>query len=228
MSESGEAAASHTAVAKSGREITMTRTFDAPAHLVFEAYSTREHLMKWFGPEGYPVTMCEIDFRVGGKWRMAMTGPEGVQQTPFGGEYREIIPNKKIVFDNGFEEPGAPRMVMTVILDEDGSRTKLTFHTLFESEEMAKEYAELGFVDGTASGLDNLADLLASLGDQAQAQRHAPTARERRGARHDERVEGGRDHGRGEARVRHPVTSDDGERHEVDGGGEGDRRRRAA
>ena len=51
--------------------------------------------MKWFGPKGWPVTMCEMDFRVGGSFRFAMTGPSGKQNTPFGGEYREIVPNRE-------------------------------------------------------------------------------------------------------------------------------------
>jgi len=59
--------------------------FDAPARLLFKAYSTREQLVKWFGPEGWPLTLCEMDFRTGGRFRFAMTGPDGVQNTPFGG-----------------------------------------------------------------------------------------------------------------------------------------------
>src|SRR5215475_8715362 len=74
------------------------RHYDAPARLLFEAWSKREHLMKWFGPRGWPVTMCEVDFRAGGRWRMAMTGPSGEQDTPFGGQYREIVADRKIVF----------------------------------------------------------------------------------------------------------------------------------
>jgi len=70
------------------RELTITRSFDAPARLLFLAWSKPEHLKKWFGPVGYPVTMCEMDFRKGGQWRAAMTGPSGTQQTPFGGEER--------------------------------------------------------------------------------------------------------------------------------------------
>ena len=61
-----------------------------------------------------------MDFRVGGRYRFAMTGPSGEQNTPFGGEYLEILPDRKIVFDNGFELPGAGRMVMTITFDEKG------------------------------------------------------------------------------------------------------------
>ena len=76
---------------ESQREVTITRVYDAPARLLFEAYSKPEHIKKWFGPKGWPVTLCEMDFRVGGSFRFAMTGPSGKQNTPFGGEYREIV-----------------------------------------------------------------------------------------------------------------------------------------
>ena len=139
------------------------RRYDAPARLLFEAWSKREHLMKWFGPKGWPVTMCELDFRVGGRFRMAMTGPSGVQDAPFGGQYREIEPNRKIVFDNGFERPGAPRMIMTVTFEEAGGSTTLTITTLFESVAMKTEYLGLGFEQGFGSGLDQLGELAAQL-----------------------------------------------------------------
>lgn len=141
----------------------IVRQYDAPARLLFEAWSKREHLMKWFGPKGWPVTMCELDFRQGGRFRMAMTGPSGVQDTPFGGQYLEIVPDRKIVFDNGFESPGAPRMIITATFEEAGSRTKLTINTVFESVAMKTEYLGLGFEQGFGSGLDQLADVVAAL-----------------------------------------------------------------
>jgi uncharacterized protein YndB with AHSA1/START domain len=145
------------------RELVITRSFDAPARLLFKAWSTREHIMKWFGPKGWPVTMCEMDFRVGGRWRMAMTGPSGEQNTPFGGTYLEIVPDRKIVFDNAFEQPGAERMIMTITFDEKGGRTTQTFHTLFASAAMKKEYVGVGMVEGINSGLDQLEDVVAAM-----------------------------------------------------------------
>jgi uncharacterized protein YndB with AHSA1/START domain len=148
----------------SEREVTITRIFDAPARLLFEAYTKPEHIMRWFGPKGWPVTLCEMDFRVGGKFRFAMTGPSGRQNTPFGGEYLEIIPDRKIVYDNGFETKGAGRMVVTVSFDEiGGGQTRLTIHTVFESIAMRKSHMSRGFEQGTNSGLDQLADLAAEL-----------------------------------------------------------------
>ena len=145
------------------RSVGITRDYDAPARLLFEAWSKPEHMMKWFGPKGWPLTLCDMDFRVGGRYRFAMTGPSGEQNTPFGGEYLEIVPERKIVFDNGFELPGAGRMVMTITFDEKGGSTTLTFHTLFESVAMKTEHVDMGFMQGTSSGLDQLADVVAGL-----------------------------------------------------------------
>jgi uncharacterized protein YndB with AHSA1/START domain len=145
------------------RELVITRSFDAPARLMFEAWSKPEHLKKWFGPVGYPVTMCEMDFRKGGQWRAAMTGPTGTQQTPFGGEYLEIVPGRKIVFSNGFELPGAEKMIMTVTFDEQGAKTLLTIHTLFASIAQKATHVGAGMAEGIASGLDQLTDVVAAM-----------------------------------------------------------------
>jgi uncharacterized protein YndB with AHSA1/START domain len=151
------------------REVVITREFDAPARLLFEAYSKPEHVMKWFGPKGWPLTMCEMDFRVGGRFRFAMTGPSGKQNTPFGGEYLEIVPNAKIKYDNGFEAPGAERMIVTVTFKEKDSKTLLTMHTLFGSTDMKNSHVKMGFVQGVGSGLDQLADVVAEMLTKEQA-----------------------------------------------------------
>jgi uncharacterized protein YndB with AHSA1/START domain/dihydrofolate reductase len=145
------------------RTVVITRVFDAPARLLFLAYSKPEHIMKWFGPKGWPVTMCEMDFRKGGRFRMAMTGPSGKQNTPFGGEYLEIVLNRKIVYDNGFESPGAERMVVTVTFDEKHGRTTLTISTLFGSVAMKNQHMGMGYERGTNSGLDQLEDVVAAM-----------------------------------------------------------------
>jgi uncharacterized protein YndB with AHSA1/START domain len=145
------------------REHTMSRVFDAPASALFTAYSKPEHIMKWFGPEGWPVTFCEMDFRAGGQYRFAMTGPDGKQETPFGGTYLEIVPNQKIVYDNAFETEIAETMVVTVTFDEHDGKTTLTIHTLFGSAAMREAHVGGGYEMGTASALDQLAVLAADL-----------------------------------------------------------------
>ncbi len=145
------------------REMVITRTFDAPARLLFEAHSKPEHIRRWFGPEGWPVTHCEMDFRVGGHYRFAMTGPDGQQGTPFGGTYLEIVPDRKIVYDDAFESPGAERMVVTVTFEEEAGRTTLTIHTLFGSVAMKEAHMGAGMREGFNSSLDQLADLVAEM-----------------------------------------------------------------
>jgi uncharacterized protein YndB with AHSA1/START domain len=143
----------------SAREVTIVRDYDVPARYLFLAWSRPEHVAKWFGPVGWPITLCEIDFRVGGRFRFAMTGPSGVRNTPFGGTYLEIVPDRRIVFDNGFEGSDE-RMVMTVTFDEKDGRTTLTHHTVFSTIAMHDSHVGQGFVAGTNSGLDQLEDVL--------------------------------------------------------------------
>lgn len=145
------------------REVVITRTFDAPARFLFEAYSKPEHIRRWFGPEGWPVTHCEMDFRVGGRYRFAMTGPDGQAGPPFGGEYLEIVPNEKIVYDDSFESPGAEKMVVTVTFEEVAGQTTLTIHTLFGSVAMKESHMTAGYEQGVGSGLDQLANLAAEM-----------------------------------------------------------------
>ena len=154
--------------ASADRELVITRTYDAPARLLFQAWSQPEHLMKWFGPVGWPLTLCEVDFRKGGRWRFAMTGSSGQQNTPFGGEYLEIVPDRKIVFDNAFEDDPAKKMIMTITFEERDGRTMLTWHTLFMSPAMKDEYVGMGIEAGANSGLDQLADVVAGLKQAAR------------------------------------------------------------
>ncbi len=151
------------------REVVITRVFDAPARLLFEAYAKPEHVKRWFGPRGWPLTLVEMDFRLGGKFRFGMTGPDGAAGPPFGGEYLEIVPDRKIVYDNAFEAPGSPTMVVTVTYDEvpgapgERPRTTMTIRTVFESVAMMDEYVGVGMVEGYNSALDQLEELMAEL-----------------------------------------------------------------
>jgi uncharacterized protein YndB with AHSA1/START domain len=146
------------------RSITIVREFDAPPEALFLAHSKPDHVKRWFGPKGWPLTLCEMDFRVGGKWRFAMTGPDGKQNPAFGGTYLAIEPNRLIRFDNAFELPGAETMIMTTTLESlPGGRTRLMLHTLFGSLAMHATHIGAGFESGTNSGLDQLADVVADL-----------------------------------------------------------------
>jgi uncharacterized protein YndB with AHSA1/START domain len=156
------------------RTASVSRVMNVPARYIFLAYTTPAHLRRWFGPVGYPVTMCESDFRVGGKWRMVMTGPDGVQGPAFGGTYLEITPHSRIVYDNGFEDPSGGdmhiqnpgRMIMTTTFDEIAGQTTVTVTTLFDTIAMKDEYLGIGMAEGTLSGLDQLQDVARELSQQ--------------------------------------------------------------
>jgi uncharacterized protein YndB with AHSA1/START domain len=145
--------------------VVITRVFAVPARVLFAAFSAPEHLARWFGPPGWPLTLCEVDFRVGGRYRFAMTGSDGKQGPPFGGEYLEIVPNRKIVYTNAFERPGAESMVVTISFDEDerSGRTTLTVHTRFASVAMKRAHLGMGYEQGLGAALEQLADLVAEL-----------------------------------------------------------------
>ena len=145
------------------RTTIIIREIAAPPHVVFEAHSRPEHVKRWFGPVEWPLTKCEMDFRVGGEFHFQMTGPGGVLGEPFGGTYLEIVPNARIVMDNGFETEGAPRMTMITTLEPKGEGTLLTLRAVFESTAMHDEYLGMGFAEGTNSALDQLEDVAEGL-----------------------------------------------------------------
>ena len=148
----------------SSRTASISRVMHVPAKYLFLAHSRPEHLKRWFGPEGWPVTQCEVDFHVGGKWRMIMTGPDGIDGPPFGGSYQEIVPDSRIVYDNAFEDgkggtmnlANAAPMLMTTTFEELGGKTTVTTTILFSSPEMKAEYLGVGMLEGISSGFDQL------------------------------------------------------------------------
>ena len=121
MGESGSGKLSVTT--PSDRQIVMTRIFDAPRDLVFEAHTSCEHLRNWWGPRRYEIASCEVDFRPGGRWRIVHRG-EG-EEHGFRGEFREIVPPERIVWT--FEYEGMPGHVSveTLTLEEHDGKTTL-------------------------------------------------------------------------------------------------------
>ncbi|MCK6523751.1 SRPBCC domain-containing protein [Myxococcota bacterium] len=139
------------------RVVIVRRTIRAPAALLFTTFSRAEHLKRWFGPGSYPVTHAEVDFRVGGAFKMIMTGPDGVLGPPFGGTYLEIVPDERIVYENGFLAEGSERMIVTVTFTPRGEDTEVVVHTRFLTDQSYKLHVEMGFAMGTGMGLDQLA-----------------------------------------------------------------------
>ena len=145
-------------------EIVMTREFDAPRELVFEAHSKCEHLEKWWGPRKYTLAVCELDFRPGGKYRFLHRGPDGLEEHGFRGEYREIVPSERIVWT--FEWEGMPGHISVDTLtleDIGGGRTKLTAHSLFDSVEDRDGMLQSGMEEGASETYDRLAEFVQTL-----------------------------------------------------------------
>ncbi len=138
------------------REIVMTRCFDAPRALVFEAWTRAEHVKHWWDPSGAPLAVCEIDFRLNGTFRWINSGASGVEH-PFTGVYREISEPERLVFTVGNQ---ASQSVATLLFREDKGGTTLTITIQCESMEERDAMLRMGIDTGTAQTLKNLAEYL--------------------------------------------------------------------
>lgn len=146
----------------SDREIIMTRVFDAPRELVFEAHTSCEHLSQWWGPRRYEIASCEVDFRPGGAWRIVHRGPDG-EVYGFHGEYREIVRPERIVWTFEFEGMPGHVSVETMTLVERDGKTTLTATSVFDSVEDRDGMLQSGMESGAAETWDRLAELLAGM-----------------------------------------------------------------
>jgi uncharacterized protein YndB with AHSA1/START domain len=145
---------------KSERELVVTRTFNGPARIVFEAWTKPELLKRWWAPKSTGVSLlsCEADVRVGGRYRFEF-GLEASKPMVFFGRYIEVIPNSRLVWTND-ESDGA---VTTVTFEEKGGKTLVVMHELHPSKE-ALDAAIAGMEDGMSETFGQLDELLASLG----------------------------------------------------------------
>ena len=144
-------------------EIRMTRLFDAPAELVFEAMTKPEHVKQWWGRlgEGYSVPVCEIDLRVGGAWRFVNRHPKG--EAAFHGEYREIVPPGRIVFTEIFEQFPESVSVVTAEFSEEDGKTRLTTTVQYPSQQVRDMVIASGMARGAGISYDRLEDLVMQL-----------------------------------------------------------------
>jgi len=143
----------------SDREVILTRVFNAPRHLVFEAFSTPELLKRWFAPHGWSLSVCEVDFRAGGRFRFVMHGPDG-QEMGMCGTYKEIAPPERTVHMESFDDfPGSESQVTSVLTEKDG-RTTLTATVLYASKEVRDAIIQSGMEHGAAEIYDRLAEML--------------------------------------------------------------------
>jgi uncharacterized protein YndB with AHSA1/START domain len=148
------------------REFVMTRSFDAPRRLVFDALTKPEHIVRWFGSRQNTLAVCEVDLRVGGSaryvWRFDDGSEMGITDV-----YREIVPPERIVFVETFDDPYREEMggetINTLKLEERDGRTTLTATTLYKSREDRDRALATGMEEGAAESFDLLDELLATL-----------------------------------------------------------------
>jgi uncharacterized protein YndB with AHSA1/START domain len=143
----------------SDQEIVMTREFDAPRDLVFEAHTSCEHMSRWWGPRKYEFASCEIDFRPGGKWRIMHRGPEG-EEYGFRGEYREIVPPERIVWTFEFEGFPGSVSVETLTLEEHDGKTTLTATSVYNTVEERDGMLQSGMEEGAKETMERLDEYL--------------------------------------------------------------------
>ena len=146
---------------KSEREVVVTRTFNAPARIVFEAWTKPELFKRWWVPKsmGMSLLSCEMDVRVGGRYRLEFSY-EG-SKSAFFGTYKEVIPHSRLVWTN--EESGESGPVTTVTFEEKGGKTLLVMRELYPSKE-ALDAAGTGSADATVETFAQLDELLVTLG----------------------------------------------------------------
>ena len=148
----------------SDREIRLTRLFDAPRHLVWEAMSKPEHIKEWWGRigDGYSVPVCEVDLRVGGRWRFVNQTPRG-DRVAFYGVYREIVPPERVVFTEIFEQFPDTETVVTSVLTEENGKTRLTATVSYPLREVRDMVLGTGMAKGAGLSYDRLEDVVARL-----------------------------------------------------------------
>jgi uncharacterized protein YndB with AHSA1/START domain len=143
-------------------QILITREFEAPKHLVYEAWTTPEHVKRWWNAKRGEVTIAEIDLRVGGKWRYVMVTDDGFE-VGFHGEFREIVPNERIVSTEVYEGMPDAEAVNTVTFAEVDGRTTLTILVQHQSKEYRDAHIDSGMEAGMQDAFDLLEEVAVSL-----------------------------------------------------------------
>ncbi len=144
-------------------EVRLTRLFDAPPALVYEVMTKPEHVRRWWGQlgEGYSVPVCEIDLRVGGKWRFVNRHPQG--EVTFYGEYLELSPPSRCAFTEIFAPYPDVVSVVTSVLTEENGKTRINATVRYPSQEVRDLVVSTGMAKGAGLSYDRLEDLLAEL-----------------------------------------------------------------
>ena len=148
---------------KSDRELVVTRTFNGPARIVFEAWTKPELLKQWWAPKSFGLTMisCEADVRVGGTYRLVFRHDAFPEPMAFFGRYLEVTPHSRLVWTN---EEGEGQQVTTVTFEEIGGKTLLVMHDLYPSKDALDAAIASGSTSGTGETFEQLDELLVTLG----------------------------------------------------------------
>jgi uncharacterized protein YndB with AHSA1/START domain len=146
---------------RSEREVVVTRTFDGPARLVFEAWTTPELIMQWWTPKSFGITFisCEADVRPGGTYRYVFGHPDFDQPMAFVGKYLEVDPPIRLVWTNEESEDGS---VTTLTLEEKDGKTHLVLHDLYPTKAALDEAMESGAIGGYPEQFNELDNFLKS------------------------------------------------------------------
>lgn len=141
-------------------EIVLTRTFHAPRRHVFAALTQPELLTQWYGARGWNLVVCEVELRVGGRWRFVSRGPERAEMTQRG-VYREITPPESLVYTEVFDDQSYPgETIVAHALVEQGAHTTLTSTVRYPSPEARDRVLRYPMARGVGESFDRLADLL--------------------------------------------------------------------
>jgi len=152
---------------KSERELVVTRTFNGPTRIVFEAWTKPELFRQWWVPKscGLSLLSCEMDVRVGGRYRLVFSHPAAPKPMEFFGRYLEVTPHSRLVWTN--EEGGDSGQVTTVTFEESGGKTLLVMHDLYPSKEALDGAIASGSTGGVGETFEQLDELLVVLGASA-------------------------------------------------------------
>lgn len=148
---------------RSDRELVVTRTFDAPPHIVWQAWSQPELFKRWWAPKSFPIAMiaCEMDVRVGGGYRLTFVhNDDPSKPMDFYGKYLEVTPPSRLVWTN---DEGENQTITTVTLEEKDGKTLLVMHDLHPSKEALDEALANGSCSGTGETFEQLDELLVTM-----------------------------------------------------------------
>jgi uncharacterized protein YndB with AHSA1/START domain len=152
----------------SDREFLVERIFNAPRPMVFEVFSKAEHLKQWFGPKGWSLPVCKLDFRPGGTWHYCMLGPQG-EESWGKAVYREIVEPERIVYTDVFADAhgnkveGTPEALVTLTFVALNGQTRLINHVLYNTPDELDAVLNMGMIEGLGQTWDRLEAHLAEI-----------------------------------------------------------------